>query len=121
MMKRVIYFYNAQTKVFDHSEILMDDKAPVPTTGTNKAGEALGVTTVKPADGLYTPIIWNGNAWLGTDEKTWQSQQEERQADQKANPAAPTAEQQMINALGLQVASLQATVTKLTTTNGGAA
>lgn len=33
----------------------------------------------------------------------------------------PTAEQRMINALGLQVASLQATVTKLTTTNGGAA
>jgi hypothetical protein len=38
-----------------------------------------------------------------------------------AGNEGPTAEQQMINALGLQVASLQATVAKLATVNGGAA
>lgn len=79
-------------------------------------------TFIPVPTGQLQPSIFTGNAWIGTDEKTWQAQQEaERQANQKANPVTPSSEQQMINALGLQVANLQATVAKLTTTNGGAA
>lgn len=109
-MTKVVYLYDS-SNTFTGSK-LVDDNYVI------QASE----TEVKPVDGLYTPITWNGTAWVGTDEKTWQAQQEaERQANQKANPVTPSSEQQMINALGLQFASLQATVTKLTTTNGGAA
>jgi len=107
----VVYVFDAGSKEFLTTKVVRNDYNPLGNE-----------TTVAPTPGLYTPIIWNGNAWIGTDEKTWQSQQEaERQADQKANPVAPSSEQQMINALGLQVASLQTTVAKLTAKDGGAA
>lgn len=104
MMKRVIYFYNAQTKVFDHSEILMDDKAPVPTTGTNKAGEALGVTTVKPADGLYTPRHFDlsKQEWLGVTREDWAAKLPEPE------PVKPTETQLAIAQLTQMVTGLMA-------------
>lgn len=68
-------------------------------------------TFVEPADGLNTPIIFDGTNWNGAAEPEVK----------QFTGVGVTAEKQMINALGLQVASLQATVTKLTTTDGGAA
>ncbi|BDZ31220.1 hypothetical protein [Lactiplantibacillus brownii] len=99
-MKRVIYFYNLSTKELDHSEVLMDDMAPVPTTGTNASGEALGVTLIKPADGLYTPIKIDlvKQAWFGATREDWLAGLPD------PAPTTPTADQQNQAALMLQVA-----------------
>lgn len=102
-MKRVVYFYNLGTRVFDHSEVLMDDKAPVPTTGTNAAGEALGVTTIKPADGLYSPITIDlaKGAWFGV------TREEYLASLPKPEPVTPTAEQENQAAMLLQLAQIK--------------
>lgn len=102
-MKRVIYFYNLSTKELDHSEVLMDDTAPVPTTGTNATGEALGVTLIKPADGLYTPIKIDlvKQAWFGTTREDWLASLPD------PAPTTPTADQLNQAALMLQVAQIK--------------
>lgn len=102
-MKRAVYFYNAQTKVLDHSEVLMDDEAPVPTTGTNSAGEALGVTIIKPADGLYTPIKIDlaKGTWFGATREDWLASLPDPE------PTTPTADQQNQAAVMLQLAQIK--------------
>lgn len=104
MAARAIYFYNAQTKVLDHSEILMDDATPVPTSGTNTKGEVLGVTLIKPADGLYMPIKIDlvKQAWFGATREDWLA------GLPAPDPATPTAEQQNQAALLLQMAQNKA-------------
>lgn len=55
-------------------------------------------TEVKPVDGLYTPITWNGNTWVGTDQDVWKKAQDtyweayyKEHPDEKPKPD-PTAE-----------------------------
>lgn len=112
---KAIYLYDTTSREFKGSKTIDDD---------NYVAQA-GETEIKPTDGLYEPVTWNGSTWVGTDKEVWQAAQDAEQAELlKEHPELapqPTAEQQMINALGLQIVSLQATVTKLTTANGGAA
>ncbi|KRM08908.1 hypothetical protein FD16_GL002215 [Paucilactobacillus suebicus DSM 5007 = KCTC 3549] len=73
-----------------------------------------GETEVKPVDGLCTPITWNGTAWVGTDQATWQAAQDAAQAEYlKANPVTPSAEQLAINTLGQALASVSAQLTSV--------
>jgi O-glycosyl hydrolase len=98
--------YDATTKIFNgYIEVADENNLPA------------NATLVKP-DGIVQPYTWDGAKWTGQSESDFEA---EHQATDIAGSEGPTAEQQMINALGLQVASLQATVTKLTTANGGAA
>lgn len=103
MAAKVIYFYDPKTRVLDHSQ-LIDSEVALPDNSTD----------VRPADGLYTPITLNadGLAWSGVTREEWL-------AAQPAQPApTPTAEQQMINALGLQIGQLTAELAAQK--NGGA-
>lgn len=97
--------YDATTKIFNgYVEVADENSVPA------------NATLVKP-NGIVQPYTWDGVKWTGQLVDDYQT---ERQSTGTTS-VGPTAEQQMINALGLQVASLQATVTKLTTTDGGAA
>lgn len=95
--------YDATTKIFN-GYVEVTDENSVPANAT----------LVKP-DGIVQPYTWNGTAWTGQSKSDFEA---EHPATGTTSDG-PTEEQQMINALGLQVASLQETVTKLTTTNGG--
>lgn len=103
MAVKVIYFFDATTKQFDHSE-LVDSSVTIPENATD----------IRPADGLYTPLTFNGTEWTGSTREAWLAAQPAPVA-----PVAPTptAEQLMINSLGQQVAALTA---KLATQSGGA-
>lgn len=90
MAAKLIYFYDDQ-KHLDHSE-LVDETAVVPT----------GATDIRPADGLYEPLTFTGTEWVGVTREEWLANSPEQPAP------VPTAEQQMINALGQQVAALTA-------------
>lgn len=57
-------------------------------------------TFVKPEDGLYEPITWNGSTWVGTAKEDWE-------AAHPATPAEPSEGDQALNALGLQIAGIQ--------------
>jgi O-glycosyl hydrolase len=98
--------YDATTKIFN-GYVEVSDENSLPANAT----------LVKP-DGIVQPYTWDGTKWTGQSESDFEA---EHPATGIAGSDGPTAEQQMINALGLQVASLQATVTKLTITDGGAA
>lgn len=69
---KVAYFYNSETKVYDHAELVKDGDT-VPTSGTGTNGEALGVTMTRPADGLYEPRKFDtdGNVWTGAAKEDW--------------------------------------------------
>ncbi|QER67568.1 hypothetical protein [Paucilactobacillus nenjiangensis] len=78
-------------------------------------------TFIAVPDGQYQPSKFTGTEWVGTDKEVYDAEQEKLyQAYLKEHPElAPTVSGEMlaINALGMQVAQIQA---KLTTTNGGA-
>ena len=97
--------YDPTTKIFNGYVDVADENS-VPENAT----------LVKP-NGIVQPYTWDGVKWTG---KSVDDYQTECQSIGTTSDG-PTAEQQMINALGLQVASLQTTVTKLTTKDGGAA
>lgn len=98
--------YDATTKIFNGYVEVVDEKN-VPANAT----------LVKP-DGIVQPYTWDGSKWTGQRTSDFET---EHLADGVTESNSPTTEQQMINALGLQVANLQATVAKLTTADGGAA
>lgn len=58
-------------------------------------------TFIKPADGLWLPVRFENGQIVGSTE-------EEHDAVFPSIPAVPTTEQLMINALGQQMAQLQA-------------
>lgn len=101
MAVKVIYFFDATTKQFDHSE-LVDSSVTIPENATD----------IRPADGLYTPLTFNGTEWTGSTREAWLAAQPAPVAP------TPTAEQLMINSLGQQVAALTAKLAAQTT--GGA-
>lgn len=104
MAAKAIYFYDLKTFGYSGSMLLMDDSKPVPESYTNEDGAKLGVTTVRPADGLYTPRHFDidKQAWIGTDKEEWLA----------AHPApvpVPTAEQTAQAQLMLQMAQNKTT------------
>jgi hypothetical protein len=114
-MTKAVYMYDDNNQ-FTNTKLVEDDYA---TT----AGE----TEIKPIDGLYEPIAFDGTKWIGTDKAVWQATQDAAYQEYlKEHPELaphPSSEQQMINALGQQVASLTARLaqTNTTTSDGGAA
>lgn len=103
-MAKAIYTFDA-SNTFTGSK-LVDDSYKLQS----------GETEVKPADGLYTPITWNGTTWVGTDQVTWQAAQDAVQAEYlKANPVTPSAEQLAINTLGQTLASVTAQLAQAST------
>lgn len=56
-------------------------------------------TFTKPDDGLYEPISWTGSTWVGVSKEEWE-------AAHPQHAVEPSAGEQALNALGLQVASL---------------
>ena len=69
---KVAYFYNAESKAYDHAELVKDDDT-VPTSGTNDNGESLGVTLTRPEDGLYEPRKYDvdKDVWTGDTKENW--------------------------------------------------
>lgn len=59
-------------------------------------------TFTKPEDGLYEPISWTGSAWVGVSKEEWEAAQPQRTVE-------PSAGEQALNALGLQIAQVQKT------------
>lgn len=91
MAVKVIYFYDATTKQFDHSE-LVDSSVTIPANATD----------IRPADGLYTPLTFTGTEWTGSTREAWLAAQPAPVAP------TPTAEQLAIAALTQQVVKLSA-------------
>lgn len=103
-MTKAVYLYDS-SNMFTGSK-LVDDNYVI------QASE----TEVKPVDGLYTPITWNGNTWVGTDQATWQASQDTAQVERlKENPVTLSAEQLAINELGQQLASVSAQLAQANT------
>ena len=118
-----LYFYDKTTKEFLGSNVVADDYIV-----------SDGETEIKPADGLYDPITFDGTKWNGTDQAVWQAAQDAKQAEfLKTHPElAPqstseqqqlseliknNAQQSVLNAqLIKQVADLKAQLTASTTT-----
>lgn len=57
-------------------------------------------TLVKPEDGLYTPIKWDGSTWVGTPKEVWE-------ANQSKVEVKPTAQQTAMASLMKDVASMK--------------
>ncbi|MGK4058272.1 hypothetical protein AB0Y04_00875 [Loigolactobacillus coryniformis] len=89
-MTKVVYMYDQTSREFKGSKLVDDDNYVV------QAGE----TEIKPTDGLYEPVTWNGIDWIGTDQAIWQAAQDAKQAELlKTHPELapqPTVEQQQL-------------------------
>ena len=119
---QVAYFYNLETKVYDHAELVKDGD-PVPTSGTGANGEALGVTLTRPADGLYDPRKFDvdGDVWTGDTKEHWL-------ATHPSPTPEPTAQEKANAAVLLQVAQNKAAqdkvnaqmILQIAKSNGGA-
>lgn len=85
---KAIYKFD-DNKVFTASDIVDDDYQ----AGINE-------TEVKPTDGLYEPITWDGTKWVGTEQAVWQAAQDAKQAELlKTHPELapqPTMEQEQL-------------------------
>ncbi|ANK59805.1 hypothetical protein [Loigolactobacillus backii] len=86
---KAIYLYDTTSREFQGSKLVDDDYVA-----------ATGETEIKPTDGLYEPITWDGAKWNGTDQAVWQAaQQAKYKAYIKEHPEdapQPTAEQQQL-------------------------
>lgn len=86
---KAIYLYNETNNEFKGTKLVDDDYVAI-------AGE----TEIKPVDGLYEPITWDGAQWVGTDQAVWQAAQDAKQAELlKMHPELapqPTTEQQQL-------------------------
>lgn len=86
---KAIYLYDTASREFKGAKLVDDDYVAI-------AGE----TEIKPTDGLYEPITWDGAQWVGTDKAVWQAAQDAAYQEylkehQEATPQ-PTVEQQQI-------------------------
>ena len=97
---KAIYLYDIASRKFQGSKLVDDDYIV-------QAGE----TEIKPTDGLYEPITWDGTQWVGTEQAVWQAVQDESyQKYLKEHPEAtpqPTAEEKQLSEL-IKVNSQQA-------------
>lgn len=103
-MTKVMYTYRSDTHDFIFQNVADDY-----VLKTNE-------TFVAPKDGIKLPVTFDGTRWIEATDEQRQAAFDAANVD-SYNPG-PTTEQQMINALGLQMASLQATVSGITTTGG---
>ena len=98
---KAIYLYDTTSRELKNSR-MVDDNYVV------QAGE----TEIKPDNGLYEPVTWNGTTWLGTDQAVWQATQDAAYQEYlKEHPEAapqPTEEQQQLAELLLSNASQSA-------------
>lgn len=73
-----------------------------------------GETGVKPEDGLYEPIKFDGTKWDGTDKEVYDAEQEKlHQAYLAEHPVPPDASDTAIAQLTLQIATNKAEQDKL--------
>lgn len=56
-------------------------------------------TFVKPEDGLYEPITWNGSTWVGVSKEEWETKHPQ-------NPIEPTVQQKLDAQTQIQLAQL---------------
>ena len=64
-----------------------------------------GETEVKPEDGLYEPIKFDGNKWVGSSKEDFDAAQEAaRKAELAKNPKQPTATDKLLADLMLKQA-----------------
>ena len=56
---KAIYLYDTTSREFKGSKTIDDD---------NYVAQA-GETEIKPVDGLYEPVTWDGSKWVGTDQE----------------------------------------------------
>lgn len=114
-MTKAVYMYDDNNQ-FTNTKLVEDDYK----ISDNE-------TFIAVPDGQYQPSKFTGTKWVGNDKDTWQAAQDAQTAAYlKEHPELaphPSSEQQMINALGQQVASLTAQLaqTNTTTSDGGAA
>ena len=91
-MTKAIYLYDTTSREFQGSKLVDDDYVAT-------ASE----TEVKPTDGLYEPVTFDGAQWVGTDQAVWQAAQDAKQAELlKTHPELapqPTMEQEQLTEL----------------------
>lgn len=89
---KAIYLYDQTSREFQGSKLVDDEYVA-----------AAGETEVKPIDGLYEPITWDGAQWVGTEQAVWQAAQDAAYQEYlNEHPEAapqPTAEQQQLSEL----------------------
>lgn len=88
MAKKAVYLIDANNH-FSGIKLVDDDHQ----LQTNE-------TFVKPEDGLYEPITWNGTGWIGTDKATWE-------ANQPKVTVKPTKSEQLLMVQQANIAQLQ--------------
>lgn len=88
MAKKAVYLMDSN-KHFSGIKLVDDDYQA-------QANETL----VKPEDGLYEPITWNGTGWTGTDKETWE-------ASQPKVEIKPTQSEKLLAVLVKDVASVK--------------
>ena len=90
---KAIYLYDTTSREFKGSKTIDDDNY------VEQAGE----TEIKPVDGLYEPVTWDGSKWVGTDQAVWQAAQDAAYQEYlNEHPEAapqPTAEQKQLSDL----------------------
>lgn len=103
----VVYGFDADSKELTTTKVVRNDYKLTDTE-----------TTVAPTPGLYTPITWDGKAWQGTDEETYQARVDAEAAAYLAeHPVTPSATDTAIAQLAYQRMQDQATISDLTTQN----
>ncbi|KRL85342.1 hypothetical protein FC50_GL001816 [Lacticaseibacillus pantheris DSM 15945 = JCM 12539 = NBRC 106106] len=103
----VVYGINADSKELGPTKVVRNDY----TVGDDE-------TTVAPTPGLYTPITWDGKAWQGTDEATYQARVDAEAAQYLADhPVTPSATDTAIAQLAYQRMQDQATISDLQAQN----
>jgi hypothetical protein len=131
MAQTAVYMYDPSTFVFTGSK-LVDDGYQLQE----------GETALQPTDGLYQPIKFSNNTWVGTPQADWETQQKaDYEAYIKEHPEdapQPSATETALAALSYQQMQNQQTITEnqqtisdlqtanaqlayqvMTTTNGG--
>ncbi|CAM3206089.1 hypothetical protein [Lactiplantibacillus plajomi] len=87
-----ILYYWDEKKELNHSEFYQDElPTPMPSNATS----------VAPRNGLYEPITWNGETWVGTDKEVWL-------AAHPVSKPEPSAQDKANAALALQIAQNKA-------------
>lgn len=86
-MSKHVYCWDTKMKLSDFK--LVDDDYQL------KSNE----TFVRPEDGLYEPITWNGSTWVGTSHEVWE-------ANQPTVKIEPTDQQKLNAQVSLQLAQL---------------
>ena len=99
-MFKQVYLYDGTAVLLESVTQYTDEGEPIETFSYPKE-----YTELQPVDGLYQPIFFDGEKWIGTKKEVWEA----------ANPPEPTENQSISNEevqhliedLTLQLLSLQ--------------